>query len=610
MGAAGLLWLPGCVTPTPPQVVPFPLGANASLGNHAPPLHLTLVGTNDLHGWVQPHKVKLPDGTFLEEGGLATFASYVQILRKENPQGTLLLDGGDLFQGTLVSNLGEGAVVVEAMNQLGFTASAIGNHEFDYGPVGPSPVATGALEDPLGALKARIAQARFHFLAVNLYEARTGQRPAWLNGDGTQMIDLGNRLGNVKVGLLGLSTPTTPQVTNPVNVASLRFGNLIPETLSAAKRLRDQGADVVVAVAHVGGKCAQVTNPHDLSNCDGGSEMNELLTGLPPGTLDAVIAGHTHAQMGHFINGTPVIETWGFGTHFGTIELYLDPIRKTVLPEKTEIHPVIPICAKVDELSQTCESGRLKRQAKVNWVPATFHGQAIAPDGAIEALLAPALARVESAQNQKLGIRVMTPLTRNYETESPLGDVLSDALRELAQADVALLNSGGLRADLPAGELTYGNVYEVMPFDNTLATLLLTGEELQRLLLSAYGARKGVFQQSGLQVTLSRCPGQGRLKAIALADGKPLQPGATYRVVLPDFLARGGDGLAPIMDSLTPDKVDLGLTRREVLRDALVSFWKRKGGELSPPKPGRITFLDDGNKCNAGAKLDVQSPSP
>src|SRR5216683_4674969 len=160
-------------------------------GPRAAPIRLTIVGTNDLHGWI---------------GGLPTFAGYLSILRADNPDGTLLLDAGDLFQGTLAANLSEGAVVVDAYNYLGYQASAIGNHEFDYGPEGPISVALVPGSDPFGALKQRLRQANFPFLAVNIYDARTGERPQWLTNDGTMVVE---RKG-LKIGILGLITPTTP----------------------------------------------------------------------------------------------------------------------------------------------------------------------------------------------------------------------------------------------------------------------------------------------------------------------------------------------------------------------------------------------------------------
>ena len=131
--------------PPVPVVSPPPLPATAAVPNQA--LRLTIVGTNDVHGWVMAQKERFPRGE-IRYGGVANFAAYMQVLRQDNPNGVVLVDAGDLFQGTLVSNLTEGSVVIEAFNQLGYDAAAIGNHEFDYGPVGPISAATQATMDP------------------------------------------------------------------------------------------------------------------------------------------------------------------------------------------------------------------------------------------------------------------------------------------------------------------------------------------------------------------------------------------------------------------------------------------------------------------------------
>ncbi len=568
-------------------------------------IRLTIVGTNDVHGWVQPHQSRLADGTEIEEGGAAAFAGYLRILREENPGGVLLLDAGDIFQGTLVSNLTEGAVVIDAFNHLGYTAAAIGNHEFDYGPEGPVSVALSPEHDPFGALKARLEQARFPLLAVNVYDAKTGNRPEWLGNDGTVLLEV----KGVKVGIVGLITPTTPNVTNPVNVASLRFGSLVPEAANAASRLRAKGAQVVIAVAHAGGKCASSENPHDLSSCDTSSgEIFEMLSGLPKGTFDAVVAGHTHAVIGHFVQGTPVIETYGLGRAFGVIELYVDRSGR-VAAEKTVISPAVPICARVDQTTGTCHARALKDRP-VKLVPATFRGKPVLPDAEIARLIGPALEKVEAEQRRKLNLKVPATMGRNYEAESALGSFLADSLREMEQADVALLNSGGLRSDLPAGELTYGDVYEVLPFDNTVATLVMTGDKLSRLLRAAYGAKKGVFQVSGLRIKLSRCPGRDRLKELSLANGKPLSPERKYKVVLPDFLARGGDGVGPVLAALPSSRIDYGEQRPLNFRDALIAYWQKLGKPLLAPKLGRIVFVDDGSACAAAEKPGSSSGVP
>jgi 5'-nucleotidase len=581
-----------------PQTSPEPVAAApaqaAPPAAPAEPLRLTVVGLNDLHGWIAPQRTSLKGGIEVQEGGLATLAGYLARLRADNPGGVVFLDGGDLFQGTLASNLTEGAVVIDVYNHLGLTAAAVGNHEFDYGPVGPGPVSTKPGDDPLGTLKERIRQARFPFLAANIREAATGQRPAWLGNDGTLLVTV----KGVKVGIVGLTTVSTPTTTNPTNVTSLRFEPLAPAALDAAKSLRQRGAEVVLGVAHAGGRCPRLENPRDLSSCDmKDGEIYGFLEELPPGTLDAVIAGHTHQAMGHFIHDVPVIETYGMGRSFGYIELFVDPVSHKVLPDRTLIHAGIPLCTQVDATSHTCDARKLREQAEVRLEPATFLGGPVVPDPSIQQLIAPALARVEQEQHREFGLTVPVALKRDYQGESALGDFFADSLREAAGADVALMNPGGFRADVDAGPLTFGDVYEVLPFDNTVALVTLSGDELKRLLQVAYGARKGVFSVSGLVVSLARCPGPDRFLGATLANGKPLDPAKRYRVAMPDFLARGGDGLAPALAPLPQGRVDLGQARPATLRDELIAYWQRRKAPLAAPNLGRITYVDSGAPC-------------
>ncbi|MEW5742839.1 MAG: bifunctional UDP-sugar hydrolase/5'-nucleotidase [Myxococcota bacterium] len=564
------------------------------------PIRITLVGTNDVHGWVMTQEENF-SGAKIRYGGIASFAAYLQVLREDNPGGVVLVDAGDLFQGTLMSNITEGQVVIDAFNLLKYDAAAIGNHEFDYGPVGPVSAATEPSMDAFGALKARIAQAKFPLLSTNIYEADTGLRPAWLHTDGSIIVE---RRG-VKIGIFGLTTPQTPTVTLPINVASLRFGALATEAVTAAKRLREQGADLVVAAVHAGGRCASVDHPEDSTSCDLDSgEVFEMMKGLPEGTLDAVVAGHTHAQIGHFIKGTPIIESWALGRYFGMIEFYLDPQTKKILPGKTNIHSGIEICETVDEDLQTCDPRRLKAKAEpVVSAHARFRGREITPDATVLAALKPAEQRVAELQEKDLNLKVPTTLGRDYENESALGSFLADSLRSLTKADVALLNPGGLRADLKAGGVKYGAVYEVLPFDNQVATLELTGEQLMRLLKAAYGSKKGVFQVSGLEVQLSRCPAPDRLKKVALPGGKSVDPAGKYKVVMPDFLARGGDGLAPVLATIDPAHVNLGDTRGANLRDELVAYWQSSKVPFRAPRPGRIAFQEGKAECKAGEQV-------
>jgi 5'-nucleotidase len=543
------------------------------------PVRLTLAGTNDWHGWAQPHQHRAPDGSLVDEGGLSLYASALNLLRAESGGRLLVLDAGDVFQGTMVSNLSEGAVMVDAFNALGMTAVAVGNHEFDYGPVGPAVVPSAPGDDPLGALKARVAQARFPFLAANVVDAATGAPPAWLQGTALREI------GGVKVGLIGLATPETPRATNPVNVAGLRFLPLAPAAKAAADRLRAQGAEVVVVLAHAGGHCENTQDPHDLSRCRPGEEIFAMLEQLPPGTVDAVVAGHTHRTVGHFVQGAPVIETSALGRSFGVISLELDSVTHRPFTGQTRIEAEIPLCERVVEGTGRCDAAAVATGKAM--VPGTFRNQPLRPDRAMQEQLAPATAAVAAAQSRSLGIQVPATLHRGGSGESALGSATADAVRRMQAADISVLNSGGLRADLTAGTLTYGHLYETFPFDNTVATLQLTAGEVRGLIegLLAHGRTP---QQSGLKLTVAVCPAGLRVQALTLENGAPLAEGHLYRVVVPDYLARGGDGLQTFMAALPATRVDLG---NRNFRDALAADLERRGEPLAAPPPGRTTVV-------------------
>src|SRR5712691_3015947 len=169
---------------------------------------LSIVGTTDVHGFVFPR-----DGC----GGAALFGGYLKNLRASRARdggAVLLVDSGDTFQGGIESDLSEGALVVDAYNALGYTAAAIGNHEFEFGPVDLSGARQARFADPRGALKARAAQATFPFLAANLIETGTGRPVDWPNVRPSVIVEA----AGVKVGIIGVMTIDALRSTLPVNV--------------------------------------------------------------------------------------------------------------------------------------------------------------------------------------------------------------------------------------------------------------------------------------------------------------------------------------------------------------------------------------------------------
>ena len=565
-----------------------------------PARKVVVVATNDLHGWLVPHEEKREDGVAVQVGGLAVFASYLAALRAEDAA-VVLVDGGDLFQGTLASNLTEGASVIEAYNALGYDAAALGNHEFDFGPAGPAIVAGGPDDDALGALVARASEARFPFLAANVTERTTGKPPPWLKAS-----ILFERRG-VKIGVVGLATEDTPSVTVAANVASLAFGPPAEAALREATALRARGAQVVILVAHIGGRC-ETPEPED---CEG--ELLEVVRKLPPGTVDAVAGGHTHRVVATRVNGTPIVESGAHGRAFGIVEQPLDQAGRVAAAGVTH-RAGVEICELHVAGADRCDP---ERGAKGPLGPATFRGKRVARDEALAARLAPHLARVAEVKAKPLGTELARPLRRDYDGESDVGDLVADAiLAAVPEADLAVTNSGGLRADLPDGPLTFGHAFEVIPFDNRLALVELSGAELLELLRIGFTGVHGGLQVAGARVEVSlgaegACAakdldGDGavtpydraRVKA-AWVRGKPVDPKARYKVATNDFLASGGSGWNRLLDKLPRAQVR-PLDDRPILRDTLVKHVSGRGRLDPAPKGGRITLDGPLPRCAPG----------
>ncbi|HSY40527.1 MAG TPA: metallophosphoesterase, partial [Polyangia bacterium] len=382
---------PGCRrAPSPPTA-----------GAPAPPAHVTisLVGTNDLHGRIE---------------ALPPFGGYLANLRRARARdggAVLLVDAGDMFQGTLPSNLTEGAAVVRAYNALGYAAAALGNHEFDFGPVGPAVMAKNPGEkpgdDPRGALRARAAEASFPFLDDNLVDTRTGAPPAWKN----VVPDVLLEVAGIKVGIVGVATTSTPRTTLAANFAGLGIKPLAPAIAAAAADLHRRGATVVIVAAHAGGVCKRFDAPEHFDSCEADGEIFQVARDLTAGggVVDAIVAGHTHEGVAHRVSGIPIVEAFANGRDFSRVDLTVE--RASGRAVDARIFPPQRICA-----PERCGGE-------------SYEGAPVVPDAAVEAAIAPALDAARAQREQKLGVAVEAPIKRAQKIESPLGNLFADLMR-------------------------------------------------------------------------------------------------------------------------------------------------------------------------------------
>jgi 2',3'-cyclic-nucleotide 2'-phosphodiesterase (5'-nucleotidase family) len=522
---------------------------------------LSLVGTNDLHGHLE---------------ALPLFGGYLANLRRARAAdggAVLLVDAGDMFQGTLPSNLGEGAAVVRAYGVLGYAAAALGNHEFDFGPVGPAVKAQKPGDDPRGALRARAAEAAFPFLDANLVDTSTGAPPAWKN----VLPDVLLEVGGTKVGIVGVTTTSTPRTTLPANFVGLAVDPLAPAIQKAAVDLHRRGATVVVVAAHAGGSCRRFDAPEHVDSCEMDSEIFQVARALSAGGaggVDAIVAGHTHEGVAHRVLGIPIVEAFSNGRDFSRIDLTID--RATGRAMEARIFPPQRICA-----NDRCAGE-------------SYEGAPIVPDAAVSAAIAPALAAASTLREQKLGAPLATPIRRALKTESPLGNLVADLMRTARPgADVALTNGGGVRADLPAGPLTYGHLFEALPFDNRFATLPISGADLSALVVRNLGRENGILSLSGVRAQ-ARCSNGELVVTLFRPDGRAIAPATRLSLVTSDFLATGGDGLLP--DDLQRRAVlDDGPPIRDALAELLRARREPPRGDdraLYDPVHPRIAYPD------------------
>jgi 5'-nucleotidase len=548
----------------------------------AEPVHVVIVGTTDVHGWFNGHVETPPGGgEGVLWGGLPVLATHVDALRAQHGGRVLLVDSGDMFQGTLESNLFEGEAVVRGYNAMGYTAAAVGNHEFDFGPLGPEPIPRERGDDALGALKRNADLAMFPLLSANMTEKATGKTPAWARP--STLV----RVGGARIGVIGLSTPDTPAVTMAVNVESLAFTDPLVATIDEARKLRAAGADAVIVIAHIGGRCTDLSDTHSLASCETQHEAMELLQGLPPGTIDAFFAGHTHANMRHYVNGIPTVQGLAMSREFSTVDLWIDTENDRVI--KSEMRAPTMICSFIYEGTESCDPRTAVKGAKL--VPRVFANETIRPDVRVAAVLDPFLRRVAAKRDQKVGIATAASFPRLYAAESALGNLLADALRKSAGADIGIMNSGGIRAELPAGDLTYGDVFAVSPFDNYPTLVILTGAQIIDLLRATTTGQRGIMQVSGLRYTFDASKkGMDRFVSASLADGTPLDMAKLYTVIMPDFIAAGGDGTVDVMKGVPADRIQTSFA--SPIRDVLIEQLASAGGPLQPKIEGRITVLN------------------
>ncbi len=478
------------------------------------PVKLTILHTNDHHGRFWANK----DGEY----GLAARATLIRRLREEIKASggeVLLLDAGDVNTGIPQSDLLNAEPDFRGMSVIGYDAMAIGNHEFD---------------NPLSVIRKQQTEwAKFPFISANIYHQKDMSRvfPSHIS----------KTVGGVRVVIFGLTTEDTPKKSKAEHTHDITFTPAAEEARALVPKLRPK-ADVLIALTHTG------HYPEEKHGSDAPGDVT--IARRAPG-IDLIVGGHTQKPLfkPDIQNGTVIVQAHEWGKYVGRVDL-------EVLDGKVRLadYKLIPVNLK-DSQERITPAADLEKMLK----PYKAQG-----DKAL-------LIKVATVDGELIGKR---EVVRAQETN--LGNLITTAMQAKFKADLAVMNSGGIRESFYPGDISIENILTVLPFGSEIVTAELTGEALRKYLeevITNGTPGSGSFPQiSGVEVILDKST--RKLKQLRIG-GKEVASQSKYLIALPEFIANGGDKY-PVLEFRKYGYVDA-----DVLKEYLVKTKALKTRDFS-----------------------------
>ncbi|WP_027881959.1 bifunctional metallophosphatase/5'-nucleotidase [Meiothermus rufus] len=506
---------------------------------------LTIVHINDTHAHLEPTGGLTLGGQRDQRlGGFARVIAFFDRMRATatNP---LFLHAGDVFQGTLYFNQYQGLADRHLLHRMGIRAMAPGNHEYNLGPEGLANFLSGV---------------RFPVVSANTDVSREPKLAGRIRPYAVVNV------GGQKVGIIGLTIPETTILSSPG--PNVRFTDPVPATQQAVVELLARGVKFIVVLSHLGYLQDQ--------------ELARRVTGV-----QVIVGGHSHTLLGQ----TPFPELRPGGAYPTIVK---NPENKDVLV--VQAWEWAKVVGRL-QVTFNAQGELVAHQGEVVPMTANLPEDRFALDAIAAYSLPIAALRAQVVARAAVALNGERNDVRRRETN--LANLIADAMlwkTRQAGATIALQNGGGIRATIPAGNITVGQVYEVLPFGNTLVVLELKGSEILAALengVSQWEQIAGRFLSgvAGIRYTfdLSRPAGSRITRAeVQTPTGfQPLDPNATYRVVTNSFTAAGGDGFTSFRDA-KGFRVDTGFSDAEVLIEYL-----RTQPTWEPRLENRITILNE-----------------
>lgn len=486
-GSIAYSLIAGIFTPTGTTLLPKQLATNAEVlawvREARYPL-FTFISTNDFHGQLETGKTVSSKLV----GGAAYNMTYINNYRALNPLGTVLMDAGDMMQGTPISNLLFGASVIDVYNEMGYQVSVVGNHEFDWG---------------LDVLQDRMDQADFPILLANVFYEGSEDRPDWAVPT-TMLYVKGER-----IGVIGVTSKDTPSIVMAGVTEGLEFRDVGPIVEQLAADLRDHGATMVVVLAH-------------MPDVYGGVVSGEMVTVAVPG-VDLIISGHSHSGYTGKINGIPIIQQYSSGTAIGVSNLSFDRLTDSVVNSSLQV--------------VTTYNQGVTPDPTIASIVAEYQAEIAPIVNAVKASTTGPISRGPDRYTMEVPMGDLIADAQAWKGGTQIAFMNPGGIR----ADIAY-------ATYPH-DITYGDFFTVQPFDNKLVTMTLTGSQIYAVLEQQFKPPQSsmkLLQESGLHYHYNlSLPVGSRITELSLTDGTPILPDDTpYTVTCNEFIATGGDNFS------------------------------------------------------------------
>lgn len=553
------------------------------------PVDVSILAFNDFHGNLEPPHIAIReqfanDTKEVPAGGAAYLAAAIQHFKKQNPLNAVVSAGDMIGASPLVSALFLDEPTIEVINAMGIDFNAVGNHEFDKGTDELLRMRQGGCNkytrlEPCQVNK-QFAGANFEFLAANVKKAdQSTLFPAF----GIKTYQSGKH--TIKIGFIGMTLKGTTKMVTPDGIKGLSFEDEAQTANKLVPVLKAQGVSALVLVIHEGGV---IKGNHNDASCPGLSgDIVPIVNQLDP-AFDVVISGHTHRAYACEYNrinpSKPFLLTSAgqYGTLLTHIQLKIDPLAKRVLNKSAHNNIV---------QSEAFVNASGLRVQPIESIPS--YGK----DKTVEKILRE-YQLASHAQVQKVMGHLPESVLRKYAPsgESPLGNLVADAQwystasKERGASDFALMNPGGIRADisvpLGGGTVNFGQLFKVQPFGNTLTVKSMSGKQIKDLLEYQFNLierPKVLFPSSNLRYSVDLRQTQGQRVSNIMVAGQSLEPSRIYRVTVNSFIASGGDGFWHFNEAPTVAGGELDV-------DALAEYIRAHPG-LQSPVLNRIQML-------------------